>query len=672
MAYLKFKAYRLLLIQISLLGALYLSFPVIAQESLIQFDVAYELRSIKGVTDQNKPESFFIRLENGQVDLNPFFVRANSLLEQSNRENASFIERDLGSILDYSNELCGELPERSQIQACQSNVGLRIESQKAQMLERQAERVLFSRFYDRVTVPSQNEVDKVANRIHDYYINRGGCRANYCLNNDIMDTLLYGSSMHYNQVLDVLNEAGFTKECLKHVLEEIAADYWIDPFSGMPKTCGGLNGSDQRVCRQMQSDFRRVTNRIENMVKEIQPTKEADVNVSLSCSTSNDLMQNLTNVLSEIEERSCTNYSEGEQRLPQQTASYSGFYSVEKESNGNYTVTIPIIFSPADDYDGDVPEDQINAHYLERTRTCMDEASPHMLGPNGERLNFNIVDGSSLDASSCQQPNKISIQSTGTRSNADSYAADISCSSTTHELGHEMGLADEYAEITKGRNVIVLNGSIEQEGQSITETFLPNYNCRVIQNNSLMANHRERFGSVQDEHNDSLLDPTHFQVILYGTACQSRGDINLYQKCASLAYETLYKPNSEEDNCPEIKQQCERSNILGRDLERDIEKLEAQLKEKLDQIFFMNNQGLSNFLGNESLSHILRRATEKTRANPGILTRNLFTIQELRDIENTLDPGLYNGFKMFLNQRDRSLIEVKHLRLDLRRSRSLP
>ena len=638
-------------------------------DSQNSYDVKYELDYIKGVPDQSQIRPLSIKLENNQVNLSPFFQRANTLLNQSDTNNTYFIERGLDSILNATYKLCEQnLSTSSQIDNCKNNAEITIETQRTQMLEQQSSKVLFPRRYkEQVTIPTQMEVDERVERIRDYYINRGGCRVSYCSNNEVFDTLLYGSPSHYNQVLDILKEAGATNNCFKSIFKEMIEGYWHDPFKNMPTTCQGLRGSDQRVCNQMQSDFRRVTQRMEDMIKAIQP-QENNTPISLSCSSSNDLIRNLGSVLSEIENRSCENYSVGEARYPQHQGSISGTYHIKKESNGDYTVTIPMIFAPADDYDGDVPEDQIQSHYLQKAQGCMDEASPNMLGPNGERLHFEITDGNLNN--SCERPNEISIQSLGARSHSESYAADISCPSNVHEISHITGLADEYQERHTGTHIHVMTGDIHEGTASTTELFRLHYNCRVIQDNSLMGTHWQRFESVERGEEDSLLDPTHFHVILYGNNCPSRDDIQLYQQCASLAYTTMYKANSLEHNCPSEKQQCEDSNVLGRDLDKEIARLEAQLKRHLDWISRNNHRRFSGFLRDESLSSILRGIQEKLRVSPDISHTELLNSQELTEIKNTLDAPLYNGFDMFLDKRQRELNQIRAIRNRLRHLRS--
>ena len=534
------------------------------------YDAAFALRDIKGVPEQSDlEEPFYIRLENNQVNLSSLFQKANTLLNQSDTDNTYFIDRGLDLILFDSQYLC-EINLGLATDDCKSNAEMMIETQRTQMLERQSRRILFPRSYREDIMPSQRKIRQSVKQIHYYIDDRRRCYPKYCTEPNVLSTLLYGSPTHYRQVLDILNESRTTKSCFTSILKKINEGYWLDPFSSMPSTCQDLRGSDKTVCDQMQSDFRRVTNRIEDMIKEIQPNED-DVHVSLSCSSHNALLS-IRDVLSEIETSitSCENYATGEFRSPQHHQNWGGTYSIKKEPDGHYTATIPIIFTPADDYDGDVPTDQIQPHYLQRSQECLQEASFNMLGPNGERLAFNITDDSSL--SSCERPNHISIQSRTGRSNNKSYEADIDCPMIVHEIGHTMGLRDEYRERVIGENVSVTTGNIHETNAihktttigSVTRFFRPAYNCRVTQRNSLMASHEERFESVRRGNEHSLLDPTHFNVILYGGTCSSRDDIRLYQQCASLAYLTRYKPDSIRNDCPPEKQQCEMSNVLGR------------------------------------------------------------------------------------------------------------
>ena len=55
-----------------------------------------------------------------------------------------------------------------------------------------------------------------------------------------------------------------------------------------------------------------------------------------------------------------------------------------------------------------------------------------------------------------------------------------------------------------------------------------------------MAQHFERFHSVSKGMNDSLLDPAHFNAILYGN-CSKRDDVNTYRQCSSLSQTTGYE-----------------------------------------------------------------------------------------------------------------------------------
>ena len=117
---------------------------------------------------------------------------------------------------------------------------------------------------------------------------------------------------------------------------------------------------------------------------------------------------------------------------------------------------------------------------------------------------------------------------------------------------HVLNLPDAYEEVVLGVAVNAENGTIVHPGDgNVANTiFLPNYNCRVTQSNSIMVLHWQRFTNVANGKDHSLLDPVHFNAILYGN-CPSRDDIKLYRQCSSLSYMTRY--NGTEDDCPPEK-----------------------------------------------------------------------------------------------------------------------
>ena len=78
---------------------------------------------------------------------------------------------------------------------------------------------------------------------------------------------------------------------------------------------------------------------------------------------------------------------------------------------------------------------------------------------------------------------------------------------------------------------------------------------------------------------DSLLDPVHFNAILYGD-CKRREDVRTYRECSSLVHRTKYQTNTSNSDCPSLKTECEEQNILGKsreELQEEYNYLESEL-----------------------------------------------------------------------------------------------
>ena len=213
-------------------------------------------------------------------------------------------------------------------------------------------------------------------------------------------------------------------------------------------------------------------------------------------------------------------------------------------------------FSLDPSYNGDLPllaVGHVHNYYIRIGRTCMDHVNPKMKGPNGEILEIVIEDAHQVD--SCIPKHRIQIGDKP--SNAKYYFVDIQCSSITHEIAHLLGLWDEY--------------------------YSENYQCRVVQDNSLLSRERTYLNRVfAKKLDDSLLAPSHFQSILYGD-CSLRDDVKLYRRCSRLSYQT-----SSENACLVEKDYCDRQSVLGRDkvahqqkISREIQDLQTEL-DKID------------------------------------------------------------------------------------------
>ena len=77
-----------------------------------------------------------------------------------------------------------------------------------------------------------------------------------------------------------------------------------------------------------------------------------------------------------------------------------------------------------------------------------------------------------------------------------------------------------------------------------------------------MASHGERFQSVRNGCPPSLLDPMHFDAIIYGS-CKERKDLELYRECSRLSIRDSRRKTFLGCN-QNKKRECESKDILGR------------------------------------------------------------------------------------------------------------
>ena len=144
----------------------------------------------------------------------------------------------------------------------------------------------------------------------------------------------------------------------------------------------------------------------------------------------------------------------------------------------------------------------------------------------------------------------IAIGSKNFRSSNKKYESDVDCPIITHEVLHLLGLPDEYKEQHLGYYVHSVTGEINNTKAGHNNyQYQFTYDCRVTFSNSFMGQYWERWNNVfRHRKNQSLLDPRHFNTILYGD-CDSNKKIN---ECAKLAQ----KSSVEDKTCMAKHNQC--------------------------------------------------------------------------------------------------------------------
>ena len=380
-----------------------------------------------------------------------------------------------------------------------------------------------------------------------------------CDHPSIAKLLIYGTQLQYDFALNSLQNKGFS--CLRSAMQSSAKEI-ESSYQNPNDNCKTISNENTFICRKTQEDQRTITRRIFLLIDKIMSNTHSINWNDFDLTKANPFnYSQLVDFIKSVEDHLlCRNYqSEEDRRIKVRSKDSLRSYIIKKELNGNYTVRIALEFSAAKGYDNAaVPKNQVHTYYINSIKNCIHNIDK-FIGPNGERLNI-IIENARENTSSCTPKYKISIHSTKYPSSIFDYKSDIDCPLATHEILHILGLVDEY-KYRRKIHFIVLPDTNE-----IID--LPPNNCRVIQSQSIMAQEDDRWNLVfhilrnSRLAEESLLDPTHFNAILYGT-CSQRNDVNLYRQCSQLAYLTSYDLNGN-DLCPPLKQMCESQNILGR------------------------------------------------------------------------------------------------------------
>lgn len=168
----------------------------------------------------------------------------------------------------------------------------------------------------------------------------------------------------------------------------------------------------------------------------------------LECKPEDDLKP-ITDILENLEDtkkvEKCKDLAPGEHKVfKKEPSNYygTGHYLLKRTKEGNYQAVLNVKFKTGG---GSVSTDEM----MERSKNCLNQASPAMKGPNGERLQFSVLtseEANKLPSDERPEPYEVSIEPVGYGTNAASYAQDVNCATITHEMLHLLGLCDEYEE----------------------------------------------------------------------------------------------------------------------------------------------------------------------------------------------------------------------------------
>ena len=373
------------------------------------------------------------------------------------------------------------------------------------------------------------------------------CDPSACHSASIAKLITHGPLSQHHQIMHILNEKG--PFCLRFALEAVKNE--LEQYK-LPSTCEGLIDKDKRACENAQTEYASVNDRVLSLVNLMVSQQTNLITPFVSHlgyeSPSPYMNTGLFDLLQGLEDKqSCSDYKIGEERqfiiTPfQSVILHYVHYRIKRESAKHYKAFVVMEFSPdSSSYKSSpVPGDQVHDYYIGRVRDCLSRANPRMKGQNGETLEIVIEDARQVD--SCMPKRLIQVGYSPDRiSSTTYYQNNIGCVAIVHEVIHLLGLWDEYKKIG-------------------TSYFRPSYDCRVVQKNSILSDYKARWNNVfVNKFDNSLLDPSHFQAILYGN-CSLRDDVKLYRQCSRLSYQTLSNGNA----CLDQKAYCESQNVLGR------------------------------------------------------------------------------------------------------------
>ena len=327
-----------------------------------------------------------------------------------------------------------------------------------------------------------------------------------------IDTLLYltSSSSLFQSLVDKFKTEN--KECQKLILKGLA-----DSFDKLKIFTGCLDISNEE-CEKKLNSLENIKERTIELADiaygDNNPNRASEAgSVCISCLAKEEQTltrgkEDIHNIINEIANstneailiRQCEDIAVGEEKIVLLENNNINVkpYTITREADSSYSIPLYLKFSPSRNYDGPVDASQVQEHYIEKTKECMEKANPKLLGPHGKQLNIAIKSPPSEQEGNCKDEIiSIRIQRRGARSFSDNYAADIDCPLIAHEIMHLLGLEDEYEERHSGYWVHPETKQVAPgEARKGSSYFQYLYDCRVIRSNSLMAYHFERWDNV--------------------------------------------------------------------------------------------------------------------------------------------------------------------------------
>ncbi len=420
---------------------------------------------------------------------------------------------------------------------------------------------------------------------------------NACYDDSVAKLLLYGSETQYNYVINTLKGGG--QPCLRPMLRASRRQlnqYRDFMFNFQSKTArshhyhSGLVEAENLILERILS--------LEDMTSKRYTSKYISLQSGRSSADDTEDFE---------QQDICSEYKIGEERVlsvpflsmnvfPKSFFQLQSHYKVHRTLRNTYTVSVALEFFPGlNYYDGPVPKGQVHEYYIDKIRSCMRQAGPKLRGPHEQNLVIHIEDAQQTNT--CNPTYSIRIHDVKIPTSYMNYDISLtSCDAILHEIAHFFGFGDAYESklielLSQGLKSYVpeifhIFGFGDTYESKLTELLSqglksyvpegPMFDCRVMQKNSIMSEWAERWKSTFTENTEtSLIDPVHFNAILYGN-CPDRDDVRLFRQCDALSFQN----SSFNPGCLEEKAYCERQNLLGRDKNKELRILGSELQDK--------------------------------------------------------------------------------------------
>ena len=542
-----------------------------------QTEIPSQVFIFRGVTPLNSP--VVMSLQNDEVDLSTA-IQGLERSKKSHYDSIFDLDDSHTQIQEHITNLC---QHSKTSESCINNANTKLQEAIDKIKEELSQNIVYPESY--TPIGQSGGQFKLAMNLLD-----SDC-INQCNSSAITMTITLGPQEEYAQIYDKLRTKNNT--CLEKILRNIQAELENEMF---PKKCLQENNRNHPVCKSMSRDVDILRARVLGLTEltyglDTEKVTEANAlctNCTSRAGNGNEHINMFTGLIDDLQEQvQCFELKPGKEKTVYSNTGRDRSYRIKREpDNSSYSYVIPLNlqFSADEDYDGEVPRDQVPIHYIQRVQDCIKEANEKMLGPNGEKLKIVIqTPTEQVDKNCIDDVKTIKVGSKEHRSNSGKYEADIDCETITHEILHLLGLCDEYIEQLKGhyidsetgeRRSALLNRMEEDEELMNSENydFKPAFDCRATTENSIMSNHYDRWTDVFDyETYNSLLTPGQFNAILYG-ACKRKNE--LFNECSQLAYQNTIDTGID---CLEKRDQCMAQNFSGKSKQEEIDKLQARI-----------------------------------------------------------------------------------------------